>query len=129
MSKSHECETLIWRVHHNVRGHLREQKMLEVLRLRFWQKSMQTDIVKILKKYKEYNKMAWNQQYQPFKPLETLYPFESVSLDTGKFMYASGKIDIFLVDIDHFTKYMEMKIIPQKMLLVIESFVQEFILN
>ena len=58
--KPQEHESLIQRVHHNFGGHLKEHKMLEALRLRFWWKLMQTDILKVLKKCEEYNKMAWN---------------------------------------------------------------------
>ena len=74
------------------------------------------------------NKMYARQRVQPLKPIEILYPFDLVSLDTGKFTYAPGKIGIFLVAIDHFTKWVEVKIVTRETSITIEAFVQEHIL-
>ena len=74
-------------------------------------------------------KNSLDQQNQTLKLLETLYPFKLASLDTGKFMYVPGKIGIFLMAIDHFTRWVEIKIVFQETLLAIESIEQEFVLN
>ena len=72
--------------------------------------------------------MANPKQFQTLKPIETLYPFELVSLDTGKIMLPSRQEGIFLIAIDHFTWWVEVNIVPQETSIAIETFVKDYIL-
>ena len=72
--------------------------------------------------------MANPKQFQTLKLIETSYPFELVLLDTGKIMLPFGQEGIFLIAIDHFTYWIEVKIVAHEKSINIETFVKEHIL-
>ena len=47
--------------------------------------------------------VAMKKQYKKLRPIETLYFFELISLDTRKITLPKGREGIFLIAIDHFT--------------------------
>ncbi|KAJ9088193.1 Ectonucleotide pyrophosphatase/phosphodiesterase member 7 [Entomophthora muscae] len=50
----------------------------------------------------------------PLQPMEVLYPFEKVALDTGHVTMASGQKEYFLVAVDLFTKGIKVKAVQRK---------------
>ena len=83
--------------------HLREEKLVQAIKERFWWKEIWRDVKKLLEEYEICRQVAIKRQYQELRPIETLYPFELVSLDTGKITLPTGGEGIFLIAIDYFT--------------------------
>ena len=50
----------------------------------------------------------------PLKPIETHYPFELVSLDTGQLTFGNGKKVYFEVAINHFTRWVEAQVLHEE---------------
>ena len=48
------------------------------------------------------------------KPIETHYPFELVSLDTGQLTFGNRKKVYFVVAIDHFTRWVEAQVLHEE---------------
>ena len=60
----------------------------------------------------------------PLKPIETHYPFELVSLDTGQLTYGNKKV-YFVVAIDHFTRRVKAQVLHEQN----SKSIMEFIMN
>ena len=52
MSKTEDCVTLIKRILQGPTGHLREEKLVQAIKERFWWKEMQRDVRIMLEEYK-----------------------------------------------------------------------------
>ena len=72
-----------------------------------------------------YGRFARGYNPFPLKPIETRYPFELVSLDTGHLTFGKGKKVYFVVTIDHFTRWVEAQVLHEENL----KSIMEFIMN
>ena len=75
---------------------------------------MSRDIKTVLESCKVCGLVAKRKKYQVLKPIEMLYFFKLVLLDTGKITFPTGGEGVFLAAIDHFIQWMKVKVVSQK---------------
>ncbi len=66
--------------------------------------------------------------YCPLKPIEMHYSFELVSLDAGQLNFGNRKKVYFVVDIDHFTRWVEAQVLHEENSKSIMEFIMHNIL-
>ena len=74
------------------------------------------------------SQVAMKRQYQELRPKETLYLLELDFLDIGKITLPIGGEEISLMAINHFTKWIKVKVVAQETSIAIETFVKEYII-
>ena len=88
---------------------------------------MFNDIKSVLDACETCNKIHSRIDYRHLRPIEAKYPFQLVSLDTGHIPY-SDKDHYFIVAVDHFTRWVEVKSIKKENSEEIIQFIKEFII-
>ena len=76
--------------HRSMTGHLKFDKLLQFLKLRYFWTSMAKDVKEFINKCDVCSKMSPFINFRPLKPVEVNYPFELVSLDTAHVTMPSG---------------------------------------
>ena len=86
-----ECQKILLQVSHRSKtGHLKFNKLLQFLKLRYFWTSMAKDVKEFVDKCNICSKMSPFINFRPLKPVEVNYPFELVSLDTAHVTMPSG---------------------------------------
>ena len=116
---------VLLRSHQSCTGHLREAKLFKFLRECFYWKDMFKDAKQTLMSCDICGRFASRFNQCPLKPIETHYPFELVSLDTGQLTFGNGKKVYFVVAIDHFTRWVEAQVLHEEN----SKSIMEFIMN
>ena len=98
--------SLVLRELHDNMGHVRMNKMLPLLRSRFYWPFMQLEAEEYVSNCRCVVEQKPNQKvFAPMEPVLTTSPFELVSLDFLQLEQSSGGYDHILVLVDHFTRY------------------------
>ena len=114
--------------HRSKTGHLKVNKLLQFLKLRYFWTSMAKDIKEFVDKCNVCLKMSPFTNFRPLKPVEVSYPFELVSLDTAHITMPSGNKKYIVVAIDHFTRWIELAILTNETSQSIMNFIEREIL-
>jgi transposase InsO family protein len=98
--------SLVLRELHDSMGHVRGNKVLLLLRSRFYWPYMQLEVEEYVSNCRCVVDQKPNQKiFAPLEPVTTTSPFELVSLDFLQLEQSSGGYDHILVLVDHFTRY------------------------
>lgn len=85
---------------------------------RFYWKGLTNNVENVVERCKVCAQLSKAVRYCPLKPIECKYPFELMSLDTGfvslKNSLGETKMEYFLVAIDHFTCWVEVRFLASK---------------
>ena len=108
--------------HRSKTGHLKVNKLLQFLKLRYFWTSMAKDVKEFVDKCNVCSKMSPFVNFRPLKPVEVNYPFELVSLDTAHVTMPSGNKKYIVVAIDHFTCWIEVTILTNETSLIYYEF-------
>ena len=70
---------------------------------------MRSDIIKVLDRCDVCARLHTAVGYRPLKPIDCHYLFDLVFLDTAEVVFPGGHKEYFLVAVDHFTCWVEIK--------------------
>ena len=104
-----ERDELIEKAHNVHTGHLRIAKLFAFLSKRYFWRSLFHDVKRIVDSCIQYQRIHSKINYCHLCPIEAVYPFQIISLDTGHIPYGQDKNHYFVVAIDHFTRWIEIK--------------------
>ena len=110
-------------------GHLKFSKMQQLLRACYFWHEIHSDIKKVIDSCGVCAKLAKATGYCPLQPITSSYPFELVSMNVGSVTLPGGQQDHFIVAIDHFTCWVEVKPIRTQTSAAVEKFVCEDIIT
>ena len=110
--------------HRSKTGHLKVNKLLQFLKLRYFWTLMAKDVKEFVDKCDVCLKMSPFINLRPLKPVEVNYPFELVSLDTAHVTMPSGNKKYIVVAIDHFMQWIKVGILTNEMSQSIMNFIE-----
>ena len=90
---------------HDQVGHLGQDRVLDLLRDRFYWPDMHADVVSYINSCPRCLRRKSQQDKAPLVNIETSQPLESIHLDYLKIEPSKGNIENVLVITDHFTRY------------------------
>ena len=97
-------EILLRVAHRTETGHLKFNKLLQLLNLRYFWSSMAKEVREFMDRCDVCSRISPFINFQPLKPVETHYLFELVSYDTAHVTMPSGNKKYIVVAIDHYTR-------------------------
>lgn len=118
-------EQVVRDLHVKFGGHFRFQKLIAAVKSRYYWPKMYKEVEKILRECLQCAKFSLGARKYPLRPMESSYPFEKVALDTGHVTMPSGKKEYFLVAVDLFTKWIEVKAVQKENGYQIATFIEE----
>ena len=125
-----ERRGILLKVSHRLEtGHLKFNKLLQFLKLRYFWTSMAKDVKEFVDKCNVCAQTSPFINFCPLKPVELNYPFELVSLDTAHITMPSGNKKYIVVAIDHFTQWIEVAILTHETSQSIMNFIEQEILT
>ena len=120
---------VLQQAHRSYTGHLKTAKLFEFVRKRFYWTEMLKDMKELIGKCSVCAQLQTTVGYRPLRPIETHYPFEIVSLDTGHVTLPNGSREYFVIAVDHFTKWVEVQAFTQETSKNIMEFIAEEIIQ
>ena len=110
--------------HRSETGHLKFNKLLQFLKLRYFWTLMAKDVKEFVDKCDVCSKMSSFINFRLLKPYEVNYPFELVSLDTAHVTMPSGYKKYIVVAIDHFMQWIKVGILTNRKIQSIVNFIE-----
>ena len=110
-------------------GHLRFAKMWAAAKARYWWPSLRSMVDEVLKTCRPCAQFAMRRSVTRLRPIETQYPCELVVMDTGHVTLPSGRKEYFLVAVDSFTKWAEVRAVTSETGAAVAKFLREEIIE
>ena len=98
---------LLERSHRLYTGHLRTAKLFSFISQRFFWTGLYRDVKNVCDSCLTCACIHLTLDYQHMKSVKAVYPFQLVSLDTGVITYGNDQKFCFVMDVDHFTRWVE----------------------
>ena len=113
----------------SVGGHLRFKKMWAAARVRYWWPDLKKDVEACLASCRQCAQFSMRQLVTGLRPVETQYPFELVVMDTGHVTLPSGRKEYFLVAVNSFTKWVEVRAVSSETGAAVALFLREEVIE
>ena len=111
--------------HRSETGHLKFNKLLQLLKLRYFWTSMAKNVKEFVDRCNVCAQISPCINFRPLKPVEVNYPFELVSLNTVDITIPSVNKKYTVVAIDHFTQWIEVAILTHETSQSIMNFIEQ----
>ena len=115
-------------IHARWGGHLRYYRFWGAVSARYWWPSIRRDVMEILDQCATCQQFSMAKARWGIRPISVSFPFEMVSMDTGYVSMSSGRMEYFVLAIDHFTKWVEIHAMTQETGAALATFLRHSII-
>ena len=119
---------LLERAHRLYTGHLRTAKLFSFISQRFFWTGIFRDVQSVCDSCLTCARIHSTVDYRHMRLVEAVYPFQIISLDTGVITYGNDQKFCFVVAVDHFTRWIEVRVLGNETSEEIIQFIKDFII-